>query len=60
MAEGFDFVQLGRALLYDPDMPHHLRADASYVNACTHCNRCATLIEAPGGIRCELSEAGLR
>jgi 2,4-dienoyl-CoA reductase-like NADH-dependent reductase (Old Yellow Enzyme family) len=54
MSEGFDFVELGRALLFDPDMPHHVEADTQYVNGCTHCNRCATLIEAPGGIQCVL------
>jgi len=54
MREGFDFVQLGRALLFDPDLAAHAAADAAYVNGCTHCNRCATLIEAPGGIECVL------
>lgn len=52
MSEGFDFIQLGRALLYDPDLPQHLAGDSVYVNGCDHCNRCASLIEAPGGIRC--------
>jgi 2,4-dienoyl-CoA reductase-like NADH-dependent reductase (Old Yellow Enzyme family) len=54
MREGFDFVQLGRGLLYDPDLPRHVQADPDYVNGCTHCNRCATLIDAPGGIECVL------
>jgi 2,4-dienoyl-CoA reductase-like NADH-dependent reductase (Old Yellow Enzyme family) len=57
MSEGFDFIQLGRALLYDPDMPKNVRGDEQYVNGCTHCNRCATLIEAPGGIECVLAAA---
>jgi 2,4-dienoyl-CoA reductase-like NADH-dependent reductase (Old Yellow Enzyme family) len=52
MSEGFDFIQLGRPLLFDPDFVKHAQADPAYVNGCTHCNRCATLIEAPGGIRC--------
>jgi len=54
MAAGFDFIQLGRTLLFDPDMPNRARSDAAYVNGCTHCNRCATLIDAPGGIECVL------
>jgi len=54
MSEGFDFIQLGRGLLYDPDFPKHAAADASYENGCTHCNRCATLIDAAGGILCVL------
>jgi 2,4-dienoyl-CoA reductase-like NADH-dependent reductase (Old Yellow Enzyme family) len=52
MDAGFDFIQLGRGLLYDPDMPKHAEADPAYVNGCNHCNKCATLIEAPGGILC--------
>lgn len=52
MHAGFDFIQLGRPLLFDPDFVIHARQDANYVNGCTHCNLCATLIEAPGGIRC--------
>lgn len=57
MAEGFDFMQLGRGLLFDPDFANHAGAEPDYRNACTHCNQCATLIEAPGGIRCPLSPA---
>ncbi len=52
MREGFDFIQLARALIYDPNFVKHAQADPNYVNGCTHCNRCATFIEAPGGIRC--------
>jgi len=52
MSEGFDFIQLGRGLLYDPDMPKRAAADPGYRNGCSHCNRCATLIDAPGGILC--------
>jgi 2,4-dienoyl-CoA reductase-like NADH-dependent reductase (Old Yellow Enzyme family) len=52
MSEGFDFIQLGRGLLYDPDMPKHAAADAAYRNGCSHCNRCATLIDSEDGIEC--------
>ena len=52
MDAGFDFVQLGRALIFDPDFPKHARARSNYKNGCSHCNQCATLIEAPGGIYC--------
>jgi 2,4-dienoyl-CoA reductase-like NADH-dependent reductase (Old Yellow Enzyme family) len=54
MQAGFDFVQVGRALLCDPGFVARLGADAGHRNRCTHCNRCATLIDAPGGIRCVL------
>lgn len=48
----FDFVQLGRALVRDPAMVRHLQEDPDYANGCTHCNRCAALIDHPDGIRC--------
>jgi len=57
MTEGFDFVQLGRSLIFDPDMPRNAAADAGYRNGCNHCNRCATLIEAEGGVHCVLKPA---
>lgn len=52
MEAGFDFIQLGRALIYDPDFPKRAQSDANHKNGCNHCNQCATLIEAPGGIYC--------
>ena len=52
MDAGFDFIQLGRALIFDPDFPKLARARSNYKNGCSHCNQCATLIEAPGGIYC--------
>ena len=54
MNAGFDFIQLGRALIFDPDFPKRAQANADYVNGCNHCNQCATLIEVPGGIHCVL------
>jgi 2,4-dienoyl-CoA reductase-like NADH-dependent reductase (Old Yellow Enzyme family) len=55
MNGGFDFIQLGRPLLFDPDFVKNAQAEAGYVNGCTHCNRFAGLIDAPGGIRCVLA-----
>jgi 2,4-dienoyl-CoA reductase-like NADH-dependent reductase (Old Yellow Enzyme family) len=52
MGAGFDFIQLGRGLIFDPDLPKRAQADSNYENGCNHCNQCATLIEAPGGIYC--------
>ncbi len=54
LSEGFDFIQLGRALIFDPDFPRRVQHDPAHRNGCTHCNRCATLIDAPGGILCPL------
>jgi 2,4-dienoyl-CoA reductase-like NADH-dependent reductase (Old Yellow Enzyme family) len=52
MDAGFDFIQLGRALIFDPDFANQAQARDNYKNGCNHCNQCATLIEAPGGIYC--------
>ena len=57
MREGFDFVQLGRPLIKDPDFVRKAMADPAYDNGCTHCNRCVALIDDPGGIRCPLNDA---
>lgn len=54
MREGFDFIQLGRGLIFDPDLPKNAQASKEYKNGCTHCNECATLIEAPEGVACTL------
>lgn len=54
MQAGFDFVQLGRGLIADPDFVKHAQADKHYINRCTHCNRCVSLIDDPQGIRCVL------
>ena len=57
MKEGFDFIQLGRPLIKDPNYVNNAMADSNYRNGCTHCNRCASLIEAPGGIYCPLNQS---
>jgi 2,4-dienoyl-CoA reductase-like NADH-dependent reductase (Old Yellow Enzyme family) len=57
MKEGFDFIQLGRPLIKDPAFVNNALADPNYKNGCTHCNRCATLIEARGGVYCPLNQA---
>lgn len=54
MEEGFDFIQLGRGLLFDADFARNAQADDRYRNGCTHCNKCATLIDSAEGIRCVL------
>jgi 2,4-dienoyl-CoA reductase-like NADH-dependent reductase (Old Yellow Enzyme family) len=47
MAEGFEFVAMGRALLAEPDLINRIKADgdAHSVKAlCTHCNKCMPTI----------------
>lgn len=38
--EGFEFIQMGRALLNDPEFVNHMRDDADCVNGCEHINYC--------------------
>ena len=47
MAEGFDFVAMGRALLAEPDLINRIKddgADRSVRSLCTHCNKCMATI----------------
>ena len=45
MAEGFDFVAMGRALLAEPDLINRIRAEGAAVTSlCTHCNQCMATI----------------
>jgi 2,4-dienoyl-CoA reductase-like NADH-dependent reductase (Old Yellow Enzyme family) len=50
LAEGFDLVAMGRALLIDPDLPRKLLAGDVTTGRCTHCNRCMPTIYT--GTRC--------
>jgi 2,4-dienoyl-CoA reductase-like NADH-dependent reductase (Old Yellow Enzyme family) len=56
MKTGIDFVQLGRALIKDPNFVNNAnaanQAGKKYNSECIHCNRCATLINHPDGVRC--------
>jgi 2,4-dienoyl-CoA reductase-like NADH-dependent reductase (Old Yellow Enzyme family) len=52
MREGFDFIQLGRSLLSDPDLPNKAAKDVKYQSRCVHCNECVATIEHPKGIHC--------
>ena len=47
MAEGFDFVAMGRALLAEPDLINRIKADGdahTVPSVCTHCNKCMATI----------------
>jgi 2,4-dienoyl-CoA reductase-like NADH-dependent reductase (Old Yellow Enzyme family) len=45
MAEGFQFVAMGRALLAEPDLINRIKADGALVHpVCTHCNQCVPTI----------------
>ena len=55
-AAGFDFVQLGRALVKDPNFVKKAKNNPAYDSGCTHCNYCVPLIQHPDGIRCVLND----
>ena len=50
MADGFDFVAMGRALLPEPDLVNRLAAGRAEAGVCIHCNRCMPTIYS--GTRC--------
>ncbi|MHC5348850.1 NADH:flavin oxidoreductase [Pseudomonas sp. A46] len=57
MAEGFDFIAMGRALLNDPNLLQRLAEQGpAWKSACTHCNQCVASMGLPGGIRCTLNQ----
>ncbi|WP_067828301.1 NADH:flavin oxidoreductase [Nocardia inohanensis] len=52
MAEGFDFVAMGRALLREPNLLQRIQSDLATRSACVHCNECMPTIYT--GTRCVL------
>ena len=42
--DGFAFVQMGRALLREPDLLHQMEKDAQRESLCIHCNKCMPTI----------------
>jgi 2,4-dienoyl-CoA reductase-like NADH-dependent reductase (Old Yellow Enzyme family) len=52
MADGFDFVAMGRALLREPDLVQRLEKGDARDSLCIHCNKCMTTIYR--GTRCVL------
>ena len=55
---GFEFVQIGRASIRNPDFVNHLAQGLITESDCDHCNRCVAAMDA-GGIYCVSSELGL-
>jgi 2,4-dienoyl-CoA reductase (NADPH2) len=56
MAEGFDCVAMGRALIHDPNLVNKYRVGAETTSGCTACNRCVVMMYSPGGTSCVLRE----
>ena len=51
MKEGFDFVQIGRALIMEPDLVRRMERGDWQASKCDHCNRCVAEME-KGGVWC--------
>lgn len=56
MADGFDFVAMGRAVLREPDLLLKIQKDRTTEALCIHCNRCMPTIFT--GTHCPLVEPG--
>ncbi len=54
LAEGFDFVAMGRALLREPELVNRWQKGATHESLCVHCNKCMATIYR--GTRCVLVE----
>ncbi len=58
MADGFECVALGRALVFDPQFVNRLQSGAVTQSGCTACNRCVTTMYSPAGTFCVEGKPG--
>ncbi len=56
MADGFECVVMGRALIHDPDLVNQFQAGSTRESGCTACNECVALMHTPGGTACILKQ----
>lgn len=56
MADGFEAIAMGRALVYDAGFVNQLLSDENAASPCTACNRCVTMMYTPGGTSCVLTK----
>lgn len=52
MADGFDAIAMGRALIFDPNFVNDIQSGAVTESGCTVCNRCVSMMYTPGGTSC--------
>lgn len=55
MADGFDAIALGRALIFDPAFVSRLESGKVTSSGCTACNQCVTMMYTPGGTQCAIT-----
>jgi 2,4-dienoyl-CoA reductase-like NADH-dependent reductase (Old Yellow Enzyme family) len=54
MAEGFEFVAMGRALLRDPELVRKMASGTATSGNCIHCNKC--MVSIFSGTRCVVDQ----
>lgn len=54
---GFEFMQIGRATIRDPDFVKKIESGEITKTDCDHCNRCVAAMDA-GGVYCVSNEVG--
>ena len=57
MNDGFEFMEIGRATVRDPDFVKKLETGDIRESDCDHCNRCIATMDA-GGVYCVSAEEG--
>lgn len=58
LESGFDFVQIGRALIHDNNFVNNISQESSNKNICDTCNRCVAAMDG-GGVYCVSKETGI-
>ncbi|MCK5769665.1 NADH:flavin oxidoreductase [Algiphilus sp.] len=58
MADGFDCVVMGRALIHDAQLVRRFERGETRVSGCTACNECVVTMYGPGGTHCVLTGSG--
>jgi 2,4-dienoyl-CoA reductase (NADPH2) len=54
MADGFDTVVMGRALIHDPQLVNKFKSGEATVSGCTACNECVVMMYTAAGTSCAL------
>ena len=57
MQAGFEFVEVGRAIIKDPDIVNKWQRGEVFASDCDHCNRCIAEMDR-GGVECVCNTSG--
>ncbi len=59
MNEGFEFVELGRATIKDPNFVNKMISGEITASDCDHCNKCVAEMSSPNGVKCVCNELAM-